>query len=185
MATWLAYLKSRLLLPETEREDEPTGEEMAARLTFQLQRLEAMRRCGAGLMNRPRLGRDVLARGAPEPVATVTLPLREVSYYELLRAYADIQGRRAVTTLNIEATDLYSVDDAIRRLETMLGRMPRWTTLLSVLPAGLSGLLRRSALSSHLVATLELCRQGRLALRQDHGTFGPIWVRALAGGAGE
>jgi segregation and condensation protein A len=180
MAAWLAYLKSRLLLPEPQPEDEPTGQEMAAALTFQLQRLEAMRKSGESLMHRARLGRDVHARGAPEGIVAVQRPEWEVSYYELLKAYADVKLRRSVTTLNIEATDLYSVDDAIRRLEAMLGRIPRWTTLLSVLPPGLSGLLRRSAVSAHLVATLELCRQGKVALRQDPGSFGPIWVRSLA-----
>jgi segregation and condensation protein A len=79
--------------------------------------------------------------------------------------------------MQIEAPDLFSVDEAIRRLEVMLGQMPRWNTLSSFLPAGLTGLLGRSALSAHFVATLELCRQGKLDLRQDHGAFGLIWLR--------
>jgi segregation and condensation protein A len=177
MAAWLAYLKSRLLLPEPQPEDEPSGEEMAAALAFQLLRLEAMRKAGESLMNRPRLGRDVFPRGAPEGIAVVTNPVWEVSYYELLRAYAEIHRRTKATILHIEAPDLYSVDDAIFRLERMLGSMPRWATLMSFLPDNLSGLLRRSAVSAHFVATLELCRQGKLELRQDH-TFGPIWLRA-------
>jgi len=178
MAAWLAYLKSRLLLPEPQAEDEPSGEELAAALAFQLQRLEAMRKVGEKLMARARLGRDVFPRGAPEGIDVVARPVWEVGLYELLKAYADIKRRSTVTTLQIEAADLYSVDDAIFRLEAMLGRLPRWSTLMSFMPAGLTGLLRRSAVSAHFVATLELCKQGKLELRQD-GSFGPIWLRPL------
>lgn len=176
MAAWLAYLKSRLLLPEPAPEDEPSGEEMAAALAFQLRRLEAMRQAGEKLMNRPRLGRDVFARGEPEAVSVVFRPVWEVGLYDLLKAYADIQRRQKVTTLHIEAPDLYSVDDAIQRLQTMLGRMPKWSTLMSFLPPGLGGLLRRSAVSAHFVAILELCRQGKLDMRQDE-VFSDIWLK--------
>lgn len=184
MAAWLAYLKSRLLLPEPPAKDEPSGEEMAAALAFQLQRLEAMRRSGKALMGRPQLGRDVFARGSPEGVTVVTRPVWDVGLYDLLKAYADIKRRERGTILQIEAPDLYSVDDAIRRLETMLGKMPRWATLMSFLPPGIRGLLGRSALSAHFVATLELCRQGKLDVRQDEGAFSPIWVRRRLEGEG-
>jgi len=180
MAAWLAYLKSRLLLPEPAPEDEPSGEEMAAALAFQLQRLEAMRQVGEKLMNRPRLGRDVFPRGEPEAVSVVTRPVWEVGLYDLLKAYADIQRRQKATTLRIEAPDLYSVDDAIHRLQTMLGTLPRWSTLSSFLPPGLGGLLRRSAVSAHFVAILELCRQGKLELRQDE-VFADIWLKPAEG----
>ena len=180
MAAWLAYLKSRLLLPEPAPEDEPSGEEMAAALAFQLQRLEAMRQVGEKLMNRPRLGRDVFPRGEPEAVSVVTRPVWEVGLYDLLKAYADIQRRQKATTLRIEAPDLYSVDDAIHRLQTMLGTLPRWSTLSSFLPPGLGGLLRRSAVSAHFVAILELCRQGKLELHQDE-VFADIWLKPAEG----
>jgi segregation and condensation protein A len=180
MAAWLAYLKSRLLLPAPPAPDEPSGEEMAEALAFQLRRLEAMRRSGKALMDRPRLGRDLFCRGAPEGIVHVARPVWDVGLYDLLKAYADIKRRGTVTTLQIEAADLYSVDDAIHRLQTMLGHLPRWSTLLSFLPPGLRGLLGRSALSAHFVASLELCRLGKVELRQDGGAFGPIWVRARA-----
>jgi segregation and condensation protein A len=151
---------------------------MAAALAFQLQRLEAMRQVGTKMMARPRLGRDVFARGAPEEIAVVVRPIWDVGLYDLLKTYADIQRRRKSTTLRIEAPDLYSVDDAIRRLESLLGRLPRWSTLASFLPIDLQGLLRRSAISAHFVAILELCRQGKLELRQD-SAFSPVWVRPV------
>ncbi len=178
MAAWLAYLKSRLLLPEPPAEDEPSAEEMAANLAFQLQRLEAMRKAGAALMARPQLLRERFPRGEPETTRTELKPWWQVTLYELLRAYGDVLARKPVTRLEIEAPDLFSPDDAIHRLEAMLGKMPRWSTLSSFLPPGVSGLLARSAMAAHLVGALELVKQGRIELRQDPGLFAPVWVKA-------
>ncbi len=117
MAAWLAYLKSRLLLPEPAPPDEPSGAELAAALTHQLQRLEAMQQAGARLMARPQLGRDVYGRGAPEGLPRVLKPIYEVSLYDLLRAYGDQRQRKEGQVLHIEAPELYSMDDALQRLE--------------------------------------------------------------------
>ena len=183
MAAWLAYLKSRLLLPEPPKEDEVDGEQMAAMLTLQLRRLEAMREAGEALKARPRLGRDVFARGEPEIIVGPTRVQWNVKLFDLLRAYADHHKRRAREgqTMVIEATELYSVADAVARLERMFGRLPRWTSMVDLLPPGLKGLVRRSAIASHFVAMLELTRVGRLELRQEGGTFGPLWLRSLEG----
>lgn len=182
MAAWLAYLKSRLLLPEPAgTEEEPTGAEMAAALAFQLQRLEAMQEAGAALLKRPLLGRDVFPRGAPEGVEVVAKSVWDVTLYDLLKSYADHKRRTAVKMLRIEAPDLYSVDDALQRLQEMLGRMPSWTMLVRFLPPGLrDALVLRSALSSTFVATLELVRQGRIELHQDGGAFAPIYIRPVS-----
>lgn len=177
MAAWLAYLKSRLLLPEPPAEDEPGAEEMAEALAFHLRRLEAMRGAGEALVRQPRLGIDVFARGAPEEMHLSARPLWQVALYDLLKAYADHAARQGSTTLHIEPSDLYSMDDALHRIESMLGGLVGWTALLGLLPANIGGLLRRSAVSAHFVAALELARQGRLQIRQDGGTFGPIWLR--------
>lgn len=179
MAAWLAFLKSRLLLPEPASPEEMhSGAEMAAALAFQLQRLEAMQKAGAQLMARPQLGRDVFARGAPEGVTVIEKNVFDATLYDLLKAYADFRRRTGVKTMQIEAPDLYSVDDAMRRLSEMLGGMPSWTMLVKFLPPGLrDALVLRSAISSTFVATLELARQGRLHLRQDGGAFSPIYVK--------
>jgi segregation and condensation protein A len=179
MAAWLAYLKSRLLLPEPAPQDEPSGAELAAALTHQLQRLEAMQQAGARLMARPQLGRDVFARGAPEGLPRVLKPVYEVSLYDLLRAYGDQRQRKEAQVLHIEAPELYSMDDALQRLERVLGRVPEWRTLLSFLPPGLrGGLIERSAVAATFAASLELVRSGKLQLRQD-SAFGPIYIRSL------
>ncbi len=177
MAAWLAYLKSRLLLPEPTPPDQPSGAELAAALTHQLQRLETMQQAGARLMARPLLGRDVFARGAPEGLPRVLKPVYELSLYELLRAYGDQRQRKEAQVLHIEAPELYSMDDALHRLQRILGRVPDWRSLLSFLPPGLrGGLIGRSAVAATFAATLELARAGKLQLRQD-SAFGPIYVR--------
>ncbi|HTP83378.1 MAG TPA: ScpA family protein [Alphaproteobacteria bacterium] len=179
MAAWLAFLKSRLLLPPPPEAAavEPSPAEMAAALSFQLRRLQAMQEAGTRLLARAQLGRDVFPRGAPEGLKVVAKPVYDVSLYEMLKAYGDYKNR--VTRhgrLEIAASELYSMEMAIERLSGMLGRVPDWATLQTFLPAGLNGLVGRSALAATFAAGLELVRTGRLQIRQDR-LFGPIYVR--------
>jgi segregation and condensation protein A len=179
MAAWLAYLKSRLLLPQPPEPDEPSGEAMAAALAHQLQRLEAMQQAGVRLMARPQLGRDVFQRGAPEGLPRVLVPVWDVSLYDLLKAYGDGRQRKETSVLHIAPPELYSMDDAIARLERLLGRIPDWSNLMSFLPPlGRDPLVRRSAIAATFAASLELVRAGKLQLRQDD-PFGPIFLRSL------
>jgi Uncharacterized conserved protein len=181
MAAWLAYLKSRLLLPAPEPEADglPSAAEMAEVLAFRLRRLEAMQRAGTLLVTRPQLGRDFFARGEPDEAQVVTRSIFDVQLFDLLKAYADHVVRNSVRTLTIEAPDLYSVEDALRRLETLLGRMPDWSVLSAFLPSLEGDALRmKSAMASTFIAALELAKQGRLHLRQDGGPYSPIYVKA-------
>jgi segregation and condensation protein A len=167
MAAWLAYLKSRLLLPEEESGEEPSGAEMAAALRFQLQRLEAMQEAGQRLMARPQLGREFFARGAPEPLKVVSHTTFDATLYDLLQAYALQSAKVEASDLHIPPTELYSVDDAIHRLRRLLGHVPSWRVLSSFLPSELEGtLLWRSALATTFAASLELCREGELKIRE-------------------
>jgi len=178
MAAWLAFLKSRLLLPPPHSDDEPTGAEMAAALQFQLQRLEAMREGGRMLMERPRLGQQAFARGQPEPFAVHRHSVLDVTLHDLLAAYAGLHRRGEVRELTIEPFDLYSVEEALERLNRLLGMAVAWTDLVRFLPEDLrDGLHRRSAISATFVATLELARQGAVDLRQDGGPFSPLTLR--------
>ncbi len=181
MAAWLAYLKSRLLLPDMEGEDEPTGAQLAAALAFQLQRLEAMQKVGATLLSRARLGREVFSRGAPEGLKIVHRPVIRVSLYDVLKAYANLGGAGRAGMLRIPPADLYSMDDAIKRLTGLLRHQIDWGTLSGFLPpdAGI-GLRRRSAVASMLAASLELVRAGRAEIRQDE-SFGPVYLRRSSG----
>ncbi len=178
MAAWLAYLKSRLLLPDLEGEDEPSGEEMAAALAFQLRRLEAMQQAGARLQSRNRLGRDFFARGTPEKFRVTAHTIYEVSLFELLKCYGEQRGRKTNGVLHIEPWNLYSVDDALERLARVIGRLPDWQTLVKFLPDGIEdGLTYRSAVASTFTATLEMARAGKLKLRQNEA-FAPIYIRS-------
>jgi segregation and condensation protein A len=179
MAAWLAYLKSRLLLPQPPEDDEPTAAELAAALEQRLRSLEAMQTAGRRLMARPRLGHDVFLRGAPEGLAVVAVPVYELGLYELLRAYGESRRRSAQAVLAIEPSAFFSMDDALKRLARFLGDVPDWRDLMSFLPAEAHGeLLRRSALAATFAATLELARSGRIELRQDRA-FGPVYLRSI------
>ena len=178
MAAWLTYLKSRLLLPEPEAEDEPTAPELAAALAFRLRRLDAMRNAGAALYAMPRLGRDVFARGAPEGMKVARTPVYEITLFDVLKAYGDNRRRvSAASDLTIEASNLYSLSDAVERLSSLLGGIRDWTALSSFLPDGpADGLLLRSAVASTFAASLEFARAGTIQVRQSR-PFGPIMIR--------
>ncbi len=181
MAAWLAYLKSRLLLPAEESEEEPSGEELAQALAFQLRRLEAMQEAGTQLVARARLGQDFFKKGSRERFASNTTNIYELSLYDLLKAYGDQVRKSDARTLRIEPSDLYSPDDALHHLTGFLSRMPDWTSLLQFLPDGVaSELFGRSALASTLVAALQLTKEGKVNIRQSTAN-GPIYMRAASG----
>jgi segregation and condensation protein A len=181
MAAWLAYLKSRLLLPDPPAdEDGPTAIELAEALAHRLRLLEAMQRAGVALMARPLLGRDVFGRGAPEGLDLVEQPVFELSLYELLKAYGGSHRRQHGQVLTILPSAYQSLSDAMEHLAQFLGQIPDWRELIAFLPEELrSGPLRRSALAATFAATLELARAGRIELRQDRA-FGPLYLRSPA-----
>jgi segregation and condensation protein A len=178
MAAWLAYLKSRLLLPPDPAEQGPSGDDLAAHLAFQLERLEAMREAAARLMARDRLGRDVFARGEPQTVARELKVVHTASLVELMRAYARIKTRDDFTPLHFSRGPIYTMEQALERMRGMLGAAIDWTRLAAWLPDGWAAepARRRSATAASFAAALELVRAGRLQLRQD-GAFQPIWLR--------
>lgn len=179
MAAWLAYLKSRLILPQPPGvEGEPTADEMAARLRWRLQRLDAMRETGARLMARDRLGREVFERGAPEPVNVVKLRTQTDTLYDLLTAYAT-QRLKKVKGQNyrLKQIPVLAIEEARERLERMLGRIGDWSALSRLIPFEWSGGgRRRSALASTLLACLELARDGKVEIRQLK-PFDEIYVK--------
>lgn len=185
MAAWLAYLKSRLLLPDLGEEDEPTAEEMADALAFQLRRLEAMQDAGQKLMARAQLNRDFFRRGAPETFRAFAVRVFEVTLFDLLKAYGDqrrrVEGR---TPLLIQPWDIHTVEDALKRLRGLLGSLPDWESLWRFLPEGvMKGLVARSAIASTFAASLELAREGKIKLRQS-GPFGPIYLKPAGDNVG-
>ena len=177
MAAWLAYLKSRLLLPPDGGKDGESGEELAAVLQFRLQRLEAMRDAAARLVNRNRLGRDVFARGMPELVVVEKRNRYSASLYDLLTAYAVERQRRAIGNVRIAKRGVWSLKDARDVLTRLIGRFHDWTALDRFLVEYLTDPGERAtALASSFAATLELVREGLVEVRQ-HEPFAPLYLR--------
>lgn len=169
MAAWLAYLKSRLLLPPEPEAEGPSAEEMAARLAFRLQRLEAMRAAGAKLMARPQLGRERFARGAPEAVEVSRRVEHEASLLDLMRAYARIKTRDDYAPLHVGREPVLTPERALERLRGLIGEVADWTALSAFLPVEWTGepRRRRSAVAATFAASLELVKRGEAKLRQD------------------
>jgi len=137
-----------------------------------------MQRAGKELIELPRKGQNFFTRGDPEGLPTSYTSVYDISLYDLLRGYARSRQEGAPTALEIEPIDLYSIDDAIERLREFLPNVPDWTTMISFLPKGeLSPFKRRSAISTTLLAILELVRQGKADIRQDGGAFSPIYLK--------
>lgn len=177
MAAWLAFLKSRLLLPKEEG-DEPSGEDMAAHLAFQLERLEAMRTVAAKLMARDQLGRDFFRRGMEESVVVRRETTWSATLSDLLKAYARVQTKAEYAPLNYDPSSVMSVEAALDRLKKLVGNIPEWSTLAGFLPEGwaLEPAKRRTAMASSFTAMLELAKRGEIEIRQE-ATFSPIFVR--------
>ncbi len=178
MAAWLAYLKSRLLIPKQQDDDGATGEELVASLQFRLKRLEAMRDASAKLVNRNRLGSDVFARGMPELVVVDRSSQFAASLYDLLTAYTSQRQRQAVSHVQIEKRAVWSLREARVALVRLMGVSGDWVSLdRFLIDYTLSPQERASALASSFAASLELVREGKLEVRQN-APFEPIYMRA-------
>jgi segregation and condensation protein A len=177
MAAWLAYLKSRLMVPQTPSDDEPTGEMMAALLQFRLKRLEAMRLSAQRLMNRPLLGQSIFMRGTPEPVQVTRTALWEASLFDLLKAYATQRERGIPNDYTPLERHVWSLQEARAILSRLIGENMDWVPLDAYLIEYLDAPeLRATALASTFASSLELARQGQVELRQTLA-FGPLLVR--------
>lgn len=178
MASWLAFLKSKLLLPETEKEGEPTAEELAERLTLQLQRLEAIRMAATRLMSRDRLGTEVFLRGAPEGIRVIKSPKYADTLVDLLKAYSTQRVKKiAHSSYELQRMPVFAIEDARHRLERMLGVVIEWSMIDALVPDEFNtGKSRRSGIASMLSASLDLVRDGMLEIRQM-APFAPLYVR--------
>lgn len=184
MAAWLAYLKSRLILPREAGEAEPEAEELAAHLAFRLERLEAMRRAVDGLMRLPVTGEAVHVRGAPEGLRSRTSPIFEAEIFDLLKAYGTTRSRAAIRNHKLPKPRVMSLDEARNRLRRALNAvgvdLSDWVSLDDMLPdggeIGADGVPQSSVRASSLLAGLELAKEGQIELRQLKA-FAPIYLR--------
>jgi segregation and condensation protein A len=180
MAAWLAFLKSKLLIPHKKADEDQSGDELAAILQFRLRRLEAMRDAAARLMNRDRLGRDVFARGMPEPTTIRRESTYSASLYDLLMAYASQRQRTAVTNVRVPKRGVWSLKEARDILVRLIGGFDDWTALdRFLIEYAVAPQERRTAIASSFAATLELVRDGTFQMRQD-GAFAPLYLKTKA-----
>ncbi len=184
MASWLAYLKSRLLLPKPERKsaDEPPAEEMAAALAFRLAKLDAMRRAVEALQARPQLKRDVFTRGDPEAIKINATQRFEGDLFALIQAYVGQRRRDLGRHYQPRGREAYSLEDARRRLRGKLPQLSAWTALEAVAPRpslapAPEEPTRASYVASTLAASLELVKEGALEARQTEA-FADLYLRA-------
>lgn len=178
MAAWLAFLKSRLLLPPDPTEDGPTGEELAAHLAFQLERLQAMRDAAARLMARDQLGRDFFARGQSEMVTRVRKVTYTATLLDLMQGYARIRTRDEFRPFVMDRDAVFTMEQALDRMRGLIGYAGEWTDIMSYLPDGweTDPIRRRSATAATFAASLELVKEGHLNIRQTEA-FAPIELR--------
>ncbi len=178
MAAWLAFLKSKLLVPKQPGDEGESGEELAAVLQFRLKRLEAMRDAAARLVNRNRLGRDVFARGMPETVIIDRRNEYSASLYDLLTAYASQRQRQAVTNVHIAKRGVWSLKQAREILTRLIGEIGDWTALDVFLIRYMTTREERAtAIASSFAASLEMVREGVIEVRQETA-FSPLFMRA-------
>lgn len=178
MAAWLAFLKSRLLLPPDPSEEGPSGEELAAHLAFQLERLQAMRDAAAQLMARDQLGRERFRRGIPEDYTRTRRVTYTATLLDLMQGYARIRTKDDFRPFVMDRQSVFTMEEALDRMRGLIGYAGDWTNLLTYLPDGWSNdpARRRSATASHFAASLELAKEGRIEIRQTE-TFAPIQIR--------
>ena len=177
MAAWLAYLKSRLLLPEQHAPDGLSAEDMANALAQRLRRLETIRNVAEQLLNRPQLGREVFARGLPEPIAEIKKPEWSATLYDLLSAYASQRQKQARAFVRLPKRAVWSLSEAREAVERLIGVATEWRALDEYLIAYMADPSHASTVrASSFAATLELVREGLLEVNQQKA-FAPIYVR--------
>ncbi len=178
MAAWLTFLKSRLLLPPDPSEEGPSGEELAAHLAFQLERLQAMRESAAKLMARDRLGRDIFVRGIPEEVSRVKSITYTANLMDLMQAYARLRTKDEFRPFVMERDSVFTLEQALARMRGLIGYALEWTDIASYMPEGWGHdpARRRSATAATFAASLELAKEGKVEIRQSE-TFAPILIK--------
>jgi segregation and condensation protein A len=177
MAAWLAYLKSRLLLPAPPKAEEPDPRELAASLARRLKRLQAIRAAAERLTERPRLGRDLFLRGAPEGLDIINAPLYRASLFDLLSSYAIQRQKQALSHVSFKTRQVWSLAEAREALERIVGMAVEWTTLDDYLIAWVATPAQaRTVRASTFSASLEMVKEGLIDLRQDRA-FAPLWLR--------
>ncbi len=179
MAAWLTYLKSRILLPKEEKLEEHSADELEKALRYQLQRLEAFQKISKILYSRPIINRDVFYGGSSEGLRVKYDINYTSNLFDLLKSYSQIlKSKEQIKHLTIQYSELYSVDQAIKRIKEIFGSISEWTNFLNIIPNLIKNknIINKSIISSNFVASLELSKNGFIDVKQDE-TFGNIYIK--------
>jgi segregation and condensation protein A len=181
MAAWLAYLKSRLLLPEAAAGEGPSAEDMALALAYRLRRLEAFREVATRLMGRPQLNRDIFARGLPEPIAEIKRPEWSATLYDLLSAYSTQRQRNVLSRMRFKQRTVWSLAEARAALERLIGQSTDWSRIdMFLISYVVEPALAATVFASSFASALELVREGFAEIHQKE-SFAPIYMRKRVG----
>ena len=178
MAAWLAYLKSKILLPDLEKEEEVENIELiSSELKSRLLKLQAMQKASDQLMCLPKLGESRFVRGVENTIKTNIKYVYEANLYQLLVVYGQITNNSKNIELTIESSKLYSVKEAIERLSSLIKKTSQWVDLKNFLPETINdNLNKKNSISSHFLASLELANKGEIRIKQED-PFGTIWMK--------
>ena len=169
MATWLAYLKSKLLLPEDE-DDDFKALEVAERLKLQLKKLELIRLLSDQLLKKKRIGRDIFFRGMRGGIKSIYTPIYDVSLYELLKTYANINAQKSFQRINIPKLPVLSTEQGITNIRNNLNSLNNWKNIVDLIPEDYKQNIqkKRTGLSGIFAASLELTREGIIDIMQKN-----------------
>ena len=167
MATWLAYLKSKLLLPEDE-DDDFKAFEVAEKLKLQLKKLELIRLLSDQLLKKKRIGRDIFLRGMSGGIKSIYTPIYDVSLYELLKTYANINMQKSFQRINIPKLPVLSTEQGISNIKDKLETLTEWQDLFDLIPDNYrqDPQKKRTGLSGMFAASLELTKEGLISIMQ-------------------
>ncbi len=177
MATWLAYLKSKLLLPDDDDEDF-VASEVAEKLKIQLKKLELMRLLSDQLLKKKRIGKDIFFRGMKGGILSIKTPIYSVTLYELLKAYATINMQRSFQSINIPKLPVYTTSEGVKHLKSQINNLNIWKNLFELLPGDFikDKSKKISFLTSLFAASLELCKEGVISINQSKA-FEKIFIK--------
>ena len=167
MATWLAYLKSKLLLPESE-DDDFKALEVAEKLKLQLKKLELIRILSDQMLKKKRLGVHIFTRGMKGGIRSINTPIYDVSLYELLKTYSNIQMQKTFQNINIPKLPVFTSEEGIKQIKSNLDKITEWKSMVELIPKFyLEKKMKKTGIAGIFAASLELTKEGIISISQN------------------
>jgi len=176
MAAWLTYLKSKLLLPESE-EEEFKALEVAAKLKIQLKKLELIRLLSDSLLKKKKLGVEIFLRGQPGSIRPKFSSKYTASLYEILKSYSDFTARKSFKTVNILKLPVFTTEQGIETIKSFFGKIKKWVSVYELIPNNFkSKNYKKTGIAGIFSASLELAKEGKIKIEQKK-LFDPIYIK--------